>query len=64
MPRIIHLCRLVLVAALATAVPLALPASASAQTKMKMVLNWKYQGPQGWFSSPTTAAISKRTAWT
>src|SRR5580658_4679557 len=42
MPRIIHLCRLVLVAALAAAVPLALPASASAQTKMKMVLNWKY----------------------
>lgn len=23
--------------------------SASAQTKLKMVLNWKYQGPQGWF---------------
>jgi NitT/TauT family transport system substrate-binding protein len=27
---------------------LALPA-AHAQTKLKMVLNWKYQGPQGWF---------------
>ncbi len=34
---------------LAAAVPLALPAPASAQTKLKMVLNWKYQGPQGWF---------------
>jgi NitT/TauT family transport system substrate-binding protein len=22
---------------------------AAAQTKLKMVLNWKYQGPQGWF---------------
>src|SRR5260221_11375132 len=22
---------------------------ANAQTKLKMVLNWKYQGPQGWF---------------
>ena len=28
---------------LASAVP------AAAQTKLKMVLNWKYQGPQGWF---------------
>ena len=27
----------------------ALSAPASAQTKLKMVLNWKYQGPQGWF---------------
>ena len=34
---------------LAAALPLALPAPASAQTKLKMVLNWKYQGPQGWF---------------
>jgi NitT/TauT family transport system substrate-binding protein len=25
------------------------PLPASAQTKLKMVLNWKYQGPQGWF---------------
>jgi NitT/TauT family transport system substrate-binding protein len=24
-------------------------ASAHAETKLKMVLNWKYQGPQGWF---------------
>ncbi len=27
----------------------ALSAPAQAQTKLKMVLNWKYQGPQGWF---------------
>jgi NitT/TauT family transport system substrate-binding protein len=26
-----------------------LPAPATAQTKLKMVLNWKYQGPQGMF---------------
>ena len=38
-----------LAAALAAAIPLALPATASAQTALKMVLNWKYQGPQGWF---------------
>ena len=25
------------------------PATAQAQTKIKMVLNWKYQGPQAWF---------------
>jgi NitT/TauT family transport system substrate-binding protein len=49
MTRIIHLCRFALAAALAAAVSLALPTSASAQTKLKMVLNWKYQGPQGWF---------------
>jgi len=30
-----------------TAIAPALPAEA--QTKLKMVLNWKYQGPQGWF---------------
>ena len=29
--------------------PLLSPAPAVAQTKLKMVLNWKYQGPQGWF---------------
>ena len=22
---------------------------ATAQTKLKMILNWKYQGPQAWF---------------
>lgn len=27
----------------------ALPVVASAQTKIKFVLNWKYQGPQAWF---------------
>jgi len=27
----------------------AMPLSASAQTKVKLVLNWKYQGPQAWF---------------
>jgi NitT/TauT family transport system substrate-binding protein len=26
-----------------------LPAAAHAQTKIKLVLNWKYQGPQAWF---------------
>src|SRR3984893_5016910 len=38
---------LALGAALALAAPLATPANA--QTKLKLVLNWKYQGPQGWF---------------
>jgi NitT/TauT family transport system substrate-binding protein len=38
---------LALGAAVALAAPLATPASA--QTKLKLVLNWKYQGPQGWF---------------
>ena len=27
----------------------ALPSTAAAQTKIKMVLNWKYEGPQAWF---------------
>ena len=31
------------------AVALALATPASAQTKLKLVLNWKYQGPQGMF---------------
>jgi NitT/TauT family transport system substrate-binding protein len=26
-----------------------IPTQAQAQTKLKFVLNWKYQGPQGWF---------------
>ena len=34
---------------LAGAVFAALPLAAHAQTKIKMVLNWKYQGPQAWF---------------
>jgi NitT/TauT family transport system substrate-binding protein len=40
---------LLLAGALALAVPLGAPAPVHAQTKLKMVLNWKYQGPQGWF---------------
>ncbi len=38
---------LAVTAAVALAAPLAAPAAA--QTKLKMVLNWKYQGPQGMF---------------
>src|SRR5262245_50343701 len=38
-----------LLGALVVAVPLGLASSASAQTKLKLVLNWKYQGPQGMF---------------
>ncbi len=42
-------CVIALCTALALTVPLAAAAPAAAQTKLKMVLNWKYQGPQGWF---------------
>jgi NitT/TauT family transport system substrate-binding protein len=42
-------CVIALCAALALTVPLAAAAPAAAETKLKMVLNWKYQGPQGWF---------------
>src|SRR6185503_10778169 len=38
---------LALAGAIALAAPLSVPAAA--QIKLKMVLNWKYQGPQGWF---------------
>src|SRR6185503_2577014 len=38
---------LALAGAIALAAPLSFPAAA--QIKLKMVLNWKYQGPQGWF---------------
>lgn len=38
-----------LTAAIALAAPLAAATPASAQTKLKVVLNWKYQGPQGMF---------------
>ncbi|RAI45868.1 ABC transporter substrate-binding protein [Rhodoplanes roseus] len=38
-----------LAAAAALACLAALPTAASADTKLKMVLNWKYQGPQGFF---------------
>ena len=54
----------VVAAALAMAAPLAAAAPAAAETKLKMVLNWKYQGPQGCFSSPTIAATSKPPAST
>jgi len=37
----------VVAAALVLAAPLAAATPASANTKLKMVLNWKYQGPQG-----------------
>ena len=40
---------LTLALAAAIGCTLALCAPAAAQTKLKMVLNWKYQGPQGWF---------------
>ena len=36
-------------AAIGLAVPMMTAAPAAAETKLKMVLNWKYQGPQGWF---------------
>ena len=38
---------LALAAVIGLSAPFATPASA--QTKLKLVLNWKYQGPQGWF---------------
>jgi NitT/TauT family transport system substrate-binding protein len=41
--------RLFLAPLLALAALVALPLAAQAQTKIKMVLNWKYQGPQAWF---------------
>ncbi len=40
---------LALAAAIGIAGSVALAAPASAQTKLKMVLNWKYPGPQGFF---------------
>jgi NitT/TauT family transport system substrate-binding protein len=36
-------------AAIALSGPLAAVTPAAAETKLKLVLNWKYQGPQGWF---------------
>ena len=38
-----------LLGATALAVPFALATPAAAQTKLKLVLNWKYHGPQGMF---------------
>jgi NitT/TauT family transport system substrate-binding protein len=40
---------LALTAALGLALPLGYATPADAQTKLKLVLNWKYQGPQGMF---------------
>jgi NitT/TauT family transport system substrate-binding protein len=40
---------LLLASAIALAVPLGVTTPANAQTKLKLVLNWKYQGPQGLF---------------
>lgn len=36
-------------AAVGIVAPLVAATPAAAETKLKMVLNWKYQGPQGWF---------------
>lgn len=41
--------RTFLAACLGSTLLCAWPLVASAQTKIKMVLNWKYQGPQAWF---------------
>jgi len=41
--------RTLLTALLTSASLVVLSAPAQAQTKIKMVLNWKYQGPQAWF---------------
>jgi NitT/TauT family transport system substrate-binding protein len=41
--------RLLAASLLAAATLAAAGAPALAQTKLKMVLNWKFQGPQGWF---------------
>jgi NitT/TauT family transport system substrate-binding protein len=38
-----------LTAAIGLAMPLIGTMPANAETKLKMILNWKYQGPQGWF---------------
>ena len=40
---------LALAAAIGLVAPLAAPATAQQLTKIKLVLNWKYQGPQGMF---------------
>jgi NitT/TauT family transport system substrate-binding protein len=40
---------LAVTAAIGIAIPLVSAVPAAAETKLKMVLNWKYQGPQGWF---------------
>jgi NitT/TauT family transport system substrate-binding protein len=40
---------IVAAAAIGVAAPLTAATPAAAETSIKMVLNWKYQGPQGWF---------------
>lgn len=40
---------LALLGAVVLAAPLGLATAAAAQTRLKLVLNWKYQGPQGMF---------------
>src|SRR3954464_6640345 len=40
---------LLVASAIVLAAPLGLATPADAQTKLKLVLNWKYQGPQGMF---------------
>lgn len=42
-------CLATLLGAATLAVMATVPLAAHAQTKIKMVLNWKYQGPQAWF---------------
>lgn len=41
--------RRLIAAVLASLTLAAVPLAAHAQTKIKLVLNWKYQGPQAWF---------------
>ena len=45
---------LALTGATLLAAPFGLATPAGAQTKLKLVLNWKYQGPQGMFFSRGT----------
>jgi NitT/TauT family transport system substrate-binding protein len=40
---------LIALAAIGLALPLGHATPVAAETQLKMVLNWKYQGPQGWF---------------
>lgn len=42
-------CLAALLAGTVLAVLAVLPPAAHAQTRIKMILNWKYQGPQAWF---------------
>jgi NitT/TauT family transport system substrate-binding protein len=49
MPPLSRRSAIALAAAIGLAAPFAAASPAAADTKLKMVLNWKYQGPQGWF---------------